>query len=274
MDRLIALPSYDVVAYLMVGLVALAACDLIYGTRVVIRHDWNVGVGTLTVIAAYVVGHMISSFSGTVFEQRIVVNVMERPVVHLLPPPPRPKEQALQKSQSQSDKKSQSELACIPILTCNYFNPESHLHPKIVAKKPPPDLKEFSDVDYRTKWKIHVTEVYWEAYNTAKLDKEAYGRIVTFLQLYSFCRNLSFAAFLAAIALSIQMLRRCWSRAPAPRILDYGFPRWLSSPAWQLVAFVVVGLVFFNRFLYMYRAHAIEVLTSYAYAGSVVVLEF
>jgi hypothetical protein len=41
-EHLVALPQYDVLAYLIVGLAAIAACDLIYSKRIFFRGDWDI----------------------------------------------------------------------------------------------------------------------------------------------------------------------------------------------------------------------------------------
>ncbi len=236
MDRLIALPGYDAVAYLMPGIVALAACDLIYGTRLILRNEWNIAAGTLAVVAAYIIGHMLSTGAGLIFDRGIVGNLMKPPIIHVM----------------HGNQSSPPEW--VRVLFSPHFKAEPDLQKTIKAKKPtaPTD----------------PNELFREAYSTAKQDKDSYQRIVTFLQLYSFCRNLSFTAFLAAIALVVQIVRQHErKRKPiAPEIVADAFPGWTWRPKWQLVAWLAIAIVFFHRYLYMYHVYTIEVLTSYAYS--------
>jgi hypothetical protein len=118
--------------------------------------------------------------------------------------------------------------------------------------------------------------LYWEAYNTAKQNKEAFDRITTFHELEIFSSNITFAC-LTAIALvlfNFATERRSGNRKGrnharktlcTPGTTFKRLPKWARTPAWQIVAFLIVGLVMFSRYLYFTRAHTIEVLTSYAY---------
>jgi hypothetical protein len=106
---------------------------------------------------------------------------------------------------------------------------------------------------------LQGAELFWEAYNTAKQDEHAFDRIVTFHQEYIFNRNMSFASFLAALALIVQLVRR----VTLPKTCK--FPKWLQHPRSLLAAFLFIGVILFERYLYFYRAHTIEILTSYAY---------
>ncbi len=232
MEHLVALPQYDVLAYLIVGLAAIAACDLIYRKRVFFRGDWGISVGSTIVIAAYVVGHIIAVFSTVVIEGYIVGPWMA-PVVHLMAQP--------------CDKSDGSRLSYFAPLECNTQN-------KIKEK-----IKR--DDKNRT---LEGSILFWEAYNTAKQDEHAFERIVTFHQLYNFSRNMSFASFLAAVAVLIQLFRRR-TASENNTAVEYGLPAWLQNRGWQFIAFLFVGCVLFSRYLYFYRAHTIEILTSYAY---------
>jgi len=106
--------------------------------------------------------------------------------------------------------------------------------------------------------------LFWEAYDTSKQDESAFERIVTFHQMYNFSRNMSFASFLAAAGVLFQL--RCKPRSSETNIpVAFGLPAWLQNRGWQFLAFLFVGFILFLRYLYFYRAHTIEILTSYAY---------
>jgi hypothetical protein len=151
------------------------------------------------------------------------------------------------------------------------------LTPQPCQKSEPPFWLYFAPLECNTQNKIYArikkddkdrnletSVLFWEAYNTAKQDEDTFERIVTFHQQYNFSRNMSFASFLAAAAVLFQLLCRP-TGSENDITAAFGLPAWLQNRGWQFLAFLFVGCVLFSRYLYFYRAHTIEILTSYAY---------
>ena len=235
MEHIVSLPEYDVVAYLVAGLAALAVADLIFGTRIFFRSNWNLAATTAIVIVAYVLGHIVAVCSTYTIENYIVNGALSSPTTYLMTDNCSPKEQPYH---------------------VFYFAPfECSTQKKIHEKL---------DKDPRTKG-IESANLFWEAYNNAKQNDDAFKRIVTFHEQYSFSRNISFVAFLAALAVILRSY--CHAQLKIEDWEKNNIPGWLQWPGRVCVAFLLIGLVFFMRYLYFYRAHSIEVLTSYAYAA-------
>jgi hypothetical protein len=230
MEHLIALPSFDVFAYLMVGITAIAMYDLYIGTGLFFRNEWTVSVGTVFVIAAYVLGHVISTASTLAIELPVIDGWAKRPEFNLLVT-----QDAAEKAHTQTAR----------VLLGPYFDPLDDTTQAKIKERP-----------YKS-----IGELFWQAYDIAKRDEHAFERINTFHQLYIFCRNMMFVFLLAAIAVKVRGNRR---RTAVSEI--EGLPPWLGNPHWQAVVLLVVSFVLFTRYLYFFRAHSIEILTSYAYA--------
>jgi len=225
MEHLIALPSFDLVAYLMVGIATVALCDLHLGTGLFFRAEWSVSVGTIVVIAAYVLGHVISTFSTLAIELPVVDGWAGRPAVNLL-----------------ATKEAEKAHAWpARVLLAPYFDRlDDNTQSKIRERKPHQN---------------DITELFWQAYDTAKTQEHAFERVTVFQELYIFFRNVTFVLLLAAI------IRFPQRRTEKPD------PRWWDSPRWQSIIFLVISVVLFSRYLYFLRAHSIEILTAYAYGA-------
>jgi hypothetical protein len=155
MEHLIALPSFDVFAYLMVGFTTIAICDLYLGNRILFRRELTVTVGTLVVIAAYVLGHVITTASTLLIELPVVDGWAGRPVINLLAT------------------KEAEEVHAKPVrlLLGPYFDRlDDAAQAKINGKEPRNDNKY---------------ELFWQAYDTVKADNHAFERIITFLRSFT-----------------------------------------------------------------------------------------
>jgi hypothetical protein len=227
MEHLVALPSFDVFAYLMVGITAIAMCDLYIGNRLLFRHELTVTAGTIVVIAAYVLGHVISTASTVAIELPIIDGWADRPEYNLLVT------------------RADAEKAHTPLaraLLGPYFDPLDETTQAKIKEKP-----------YKS-----VGELFWRAYDIVKRDEHAFERINTFHELYIFCRNMTFVLLLMAVVISVRGRK---ATAGLHRL-----PRALGKPLWHIVVLFGVSIVLFTRYLYFFRAHSIEILTSYAYA--------
>jgi hypothetical protein len=247
MESLISLPIFDVFSYLIVGLVLIASYDLIFDARIFFQANWGLSRTTTTVIAAYVLGHVITFASVNLFDGLIVDDLLCRPTIHLMYQPT-----AKEQDQPRSLPSRLGEA-----LLSNYFVPlTDNVRQKInLAAK-----------DIKCPDKYHSCEqLFWLAYNTVKENKDAFDRITTFYQLEIFCRNISFACLLVTVMLLVKIAKQSGKETDAKKHTSLMLPHWLSTPPWQCAAFFFVGLVMFTRYLYFIRAHTIEVLTSYAY---------
>jgi hypothetical protein len=231
---LVSLSDYDIFAYLMIGVAMLAANDLIFGTNNFFKGDWNTGNITITVVAAYVIGQ-VTAFGAAEVLERATASLLGRPIEFLVPG---------------ENAKAANWLKCIPGLGF-YFD---KLHDNTLA-----------EIAKRNEKNLEGAELFWEAYNAVKQNENAFDRITTFSRLYHFCRNMAFASFLAAFVVVVVRIWRGSTKTPAPVLVFEGLPRWLTIPRWQFVAFTLVGVLLYIRYLEYFRSHSIEVLTTYAY---------
>jgi hypothetical protein len=251
LEHIVALPQYDVLAYLIAGLAAIAVCDLIFGSRIFFRgDDWGVSRVTILIVVGYIAGHVISVFSAWVIEDNLIGRSFGPPTAYLMnrncnrPPEPTCGQKVVDFFKGN-----------LPYM--GYFAPlECTTQAKVDERLQKDGQRQLDDGK-------HSTELFWHAYNTAKQNEDAFERIVTFHQEYNFSRNIAFVALLAALAVFVQW----WRRAPRP-VKDWeehGVPDWMKKRSLLFVIFLLVGAVLFARYLYFYRAHSIEVLTSYGY---------
>jgi hypothetical protein len=246
LEHIVALPQYDVLAYLIAGLAAIAACDLVFGSRIFFRgSDWGVSRVTILIVVGYVAGHVISVFSTWIVEENLVGRGLGRPTQYLMkqncsPAPP-----------------PQGFVTFFAATYVGYFTPlECNTQAKIDERLQRDGKRELGDG-------AHDADLFWHAYNSAKQNEDGFERIVTFHQEYNFSRNMSFVAFLAALAVVVQ-----WRRRAPISIEDWkehGVPDWMKKRSSLFIIFLFVGAVMFARYLYFYRAHSIEILTSYGY---------
>jgi len=227
-EHLVALPQYDILGYLIVGLAFIAACDFVCGTRLILRADWSVTQTVALAIGAYIAGHMLAVISTAVVETA-------------LPPPV---EQLMCEKCAQADFFYNRHL---PVSAINKINKKS--------------------AEMNGGNALHGIDLFWDAYNTAKQDEHAFERIVTFHQLFNFSRNTAFASFIVVFLALIQCCRRSSADVESARreLIALNLPGWLANSNVQAFLFFVVAVLMFLRYLYFFRAHAIEVLTSFAF---------
>jgi hypothetical protein len=79
----ITFPVFDVFSYLIVGLMLIATCELIFGRDEFFHLKWGFGSTTMVVIAAYVLGHIVTFASGVATE-RLVQSWLMLPTANLM----------------------------------------------------------------------------------------------------------------------------------------------------------------------------------------------
>ncbi len=89
------------------------------------------------------------------------------------------------------------------------------------------------------------------AFAAVRSDALTYTRLSTFLNLYGFCRNVSLASLVAAVALA------------AGSLAGTAYTGTLIAPGWWALGAFVIALGLFYRYLKFYRLYACEVLAAY-----------
>ncbi|AZO69953.1 hypothetical protein [Mesorhizobium sp. M1D.F.Ca.ET.043.01.1.1] len=224
MDVFGRLSDYDVFAYLPQGFFVLAAADFFFGTSFVIHANWDVSTGVFVLFLSYAAGHLVAGPASRLLEAGIVHDMLKPPSVHLLLAEP-----------------SASQLS--QFLLPSYFSPLSRT---MRARVQTALEKAGSD--------LRGDEAYWVAYSVAKRDEHAKPRLANFLNVYGFCRNLSFIAAVTAELLFVQ----AWV---APRLDTFGSAAHEFAAA---VGFALISFQLFKRYLKFYRLYSIEVFVTFA----------
>lgn len=207
--------DYDFWGYLAAGFLVLFAVDFSVGTNVLQRPTWTVVETIVAVSVAYVAGHLVAGLSSAVFEQRLLL-ILGRPSEVLTGVKQGP--------------------AWARFVYPAYFVPlPAGTVAALRAKATAAGHGEFGSL-------------FTHAHRVAQKNGKAAERMATFLNQYGFCRNVSFAALIAAIAFAV-------SAAHAAK-----------DDAWLWAAssvFVCVGM--FARYLKFHRLFTVEVFNSYTY---------
>jgi hypothetical protein len=251
MEQIVSFTDYDLFAYFMVGFAAFAASDVVLGSHFLLRHanQWNFATITLIVIGAYLAGQIIALPAEWILDRVVVREVLGQPTEFLVPDCNKPKSMADVHRHALFD----------------YYEPLKGKLPEQVEEKAriaDPGMKDWKECKDGTKQAVGDV-LFWLAFPVAKQDKDAYQRMTTFLKLYSFCRNMSFVAFLAAIG-AVVRYRHGVPAARLQQLTDFGIQAWFADPGWQFAVFGGVGLGLFLRYLFFYRLYSVEVLIAFA----------
>jgi hypothetical protein len=99
-------------------------------------------------------------------------------------------------------------------------------------------------------------DLFWKAHVAAKRDPAAFGRMDSFLKLYGFSRNISFAALVGAVGLA--------GRAAYEWLLPHDAAGAYRAAGLAALA-LAVGVGMFGRYLKFYRLYGLEVLVTLAH---------
>jgi hypothetical protein len=211
--------SYDFWAYLSAGFMLLFALDLAAGTNLLMRDSWTVVQGVVAVSVAYTAGQMVASASNVLFEKLLVGKLLGYPRNVLFGQP--------------------KAWPWVRRLLPSYFEPL------------PPETQRAA---LEKGGKVGVSKpgeaLFWPAHAAGRATPAVAGRMDKFLNLYGFCRNAAFVAFVDAAVLY-------WS------YLQPGGPD--VHLQWACLA-LVTGFAMTLRYLKFFRHFALEVFVSWAFA--------
>ena len=209
--------DYDFWAYLSAGFLFLFALDYVLQTGVLLRPEWTVVQGVVATSCAYVLGHIFAGLSSAIFEERVLGLWLGKPRDLLFG--------------------TGSEPKWFRFLFPTYFKalPEETQRAALMRAASAGIMKPGEGM-------------FWVAYDAARNNKVVMDRMNSFLNLYGFCRNVAFVAFVDAVVLAVS---HYYFEAP-------------KSDLWWALAAVVIGICMFFRYLKFYRHFALEVYTSYA----------
>ena len=166
---------YDFFGYLVPGFLFVAVMDFalvgtIAGERWVLRDDLGVVYGLTWTVVAYIIGHVLSSPSEWLLQEKIVRNWLKSPAINLF---------------NDHQRKSGRFL-----LFSGYYKPlPSPIRKRILEKAKAEGINETGEA------------LFYHAWGKVKKDQDAMARLYIFLYLYGFSRNVSFACALASLVI-------------------------------------------------------------------------
>ncbi len=218
------LSVYDFFAYLASGFLLLAAAEFGFDGNWLTEREWKPGGIALYVTMAYVIGHIVASIASHLLEHNFSRKCLG------------PSEELL------LGKKPEAHWLWQWVFW-SFFKPLNGKTQERIMKAAEPE--GLTKVD---------RALYDHAFEVAKQDKTTLERMNTFLNLYGFCRNISFTLFLAAIVIGV-------SGAVHALFYDLNKPDWKKVTIAALCVFGAVGM--FYRYLKFYRVYTVEVLRGY-----------
>ncbi|MEQ8693896.1 MAG: hypothetical protein RIC85_01015 [Gammaproteobacteria bacterium] len=227
MDKLLRFSDYDVFAYLASGFTALAGWDLLFSSGYVIGAQWSASSGTLTIVAAYVIGQIIASPAAWIIERQFVRRVLGHPTAVLL----------------RSEPLSGWRKWASHFSLAEYYRPlETNVADRLRAFMM---AKEISSSE----------GLFWQAFSVAKASPSATARMDAFLKLYGFCRNIAFVAFATGLGLATKLALHC-------RNTDWDDEAKVMALYSSITFLIAVGMLF--RYLKFHRLFSVEVLVTFA----------
>ena len=227
MNKVLRFADYDVFAYLASGFTALAGWDLLFATEYVIGAQWSVSSGTITLVAAYVIGQIIASPAAWLIERQLVRRALGHPTSVLI----------------RTEPLSGWRKWASHFTLAEYYRP---LETSVGER-----LRELM-----TAKGISSSEgLFWQAFSVAKSSTSAAVRMDTFLRLYGFCRNMAFVTFATGIGLAAKLA------------LHWRNTGWDDDAEVMAVYFgtcILVAIGMLHRYLKFHRLFSVEVLVTFA----------
>lgn len=206
---------YDYFGHLASGFLLIVVLDYVIGEQWLLLENPPIGLWLVGVLVAYIIGQIIANPSAWLFERIIVNKWLMSPVVNLL---------------------RESPKTWLRRLFPGYFTP----FPIAIRKK----VMEKAEI-----YGISGPEpaLFIHAFGKVKKDENAMARLNTFLNLYGFCRNISFVCLLAFLIL----IATSWG----------GWGN-LDRLPWAFVA-LVGSIGMFYRYVKYFRQYSYELFITY-----------
>lgn len=216
--------DYDFYAYLTSGVILVAAFDYVFaGGMLTARNDWSLVHGIFWTMIAYLVGHVNSGFSATFLENILLKRIFVPPMEIIL------RRKSLGRLGKAFSFVFAREYGPFTENTCNIILDAASNHNNCVKKN-----------------EIDAESIFHTAFNIARYDEKSQIRLDQFMNLYGFCRNVSFALIVSAIVFIFSI---CQNSMPVTK--------------WALVTSVILGIGLFGRYVKFYCCYTREVLRSY-----------
>lgn len=252
---------YDFFGYLVAGFLVICSAEYAIDGNWVLNRELKVPQAAFWLGAAYIVGHLVANVSSYFIEHKFLRGVLRSPEELLFEDEPTPPTTAKLMWRQR--------LGSLP-WWLSLINPVAWWRwsfPVGVARaifpifhKPFPQetrqrvLKKSSDEGFTKAGR----GLYLHCFATVKGDKNTYDRLISFLNLYGFCRNVCMGSL---IAVPILLFGACRDLRASDWQITGPF-HWAQF-YWVLAALAVaVGMLY--RYLKFFRHYTMEVFTSYA----------
>lgn len=207
---------YDFFGYLAAGFIICAVIDYVLGLGWLVQEKITILQGTLWFIAAYIIGHINANISSWILEQNLIGKILKRPNIILF-----------------KDKDSLPQF-------------HRYLFPGYYTSLPHDLIERLTTTARVNGIEVGGENFFHHARTIVKKSKETWERMNTFLQLYGFCRNVSFALLISAALFSTE-----WLLTEHRQSAIYSFICFIAS----------IGMLY--RYLKFYRQYSYEMFTSY-----------
>lgn len=225
MENLFRFSDYDLFACVATGLAALVAWDLALETHFVLAADWTISTGVATIGFAYIAGQIIAAPAAFLIEKLLLARFVGAPSKILFNVNDTPVPTFLKRS-----------------ILRGYFLPLAEDIQRRVLKRASLEGKATTPGE----------GLFWAAFPAAKKDRDAYPRMMSFLKLYGFCRNMSFVGLMSSILFAGEWL---WGTLDGRA--NAHFLQWSGASL-----FIGAGMLL--RFFTYYRLYSVEVFVSYS----------
>lgn len=215
---------YDFFGYLAGGLILATAIDFVFGSNLVLVDEMPFMQAVLLVVLSYILGHINAHLSSFWIEHVIVRKWLAAPEDILF---------------STSDGGKRVRRILFPI----YYKPLPDSTKERVKART--ESREFTFAPGRA--------LFYHCHSVVKHDPTTAERLATFLYLYGFSRNASFAFFASGIALVVALAISLWREQP----LD-------TTHLWVTVGCFAISIGMFYRYLKFFRHYTTEVFIVYA----------
>lgn len=217
--------SYEFYAYLAAGVVVIAAADYSFtGSVLVDRTEWTLVQGVFWTIVAYLCGQLTAAPSSALLEHFVARTIFTAPVEIAVGT----------KQQSAGDR----------VIAWLFANREYQALPAGICDKVKAKASAHLNVSLSS---LTGETIFNVAFPMARSSPDTAARLDQFLNLYGFCRNISFSALIAVICL---VFRRSHIDDP--------------SATWLTIASTVLAVGMYGRFIKFYAAYSRDVLRVYA----------
>jgi hypothetical protein len=217
------LTDYEFYAFLSAGMIVIAAVDLAFGgSTLTARSSWTVAAGVFWIVIAYLIGQLLAGPSSSFLEHLVGRRFFHPPGEVLL---------------GFATPRWREKLLCA-VAGAHEYQPFAPTLATSIKDKAATLLGGVVPADAETVFQI--------AFPKARTSADTAKRLDTFSNVYGMCRNVSFAACIAAAVLATAAIRHCDVQA-----------------GWYAAGAVVLAAGMFGRFMKFYAAYSREVLRTF-----------